>query len=72
MVRIAISVEAFEAIAATLPFGNMSFENKTNERGERLIWLDHAVVARLRAMRGPSESWSDVILRISENEGARA
>jgi hypothetical protein len=39
MIRIAISVEAFEAITATLPFGSMSFENKTNERGERLIWF---------------------------------
>ena len=33
MIRIAISAEAFEAIARTLPFGSMSFENKTNERG---------------------------------------
>ena len=39
MVRIAISVEAFEAIAKTLPLGNVGYENKTNERGERLIWL---------------------------------
>jgi hypothetical protein len=31
MIRIAISVEAFEAIARTLPFGNVSFENKTDE-----------------------------------------
>jgi hypothetical protein len=54
-----------EAIAATLPFGSMNFENKTDENGQRLIWLDHAVVARLRAMRGPGESYSDVILRLS-------
>ena len=27
-------------------------ENATNEKGERLIWLDRDVVARLRAMRG--------------------
>ena len=37
MIRIAISVEAFEAIAKTLPVGNVGYENKTNERGERLI-----------------------------------
>jgi hypothetical protein len=42
----------------------MSFENATNERCERLIWLDHAVVSRLKAMRGPDESYSDAILRI--------
>jgi hypothetical protein len=72
MVRIAISVEGFEAIARTLPLGSMGYENKTNERGERLIWLDHAVVNRLRAMRGPGESYSEVILRLVESEGACA
>jgi hypothetical protein len=71
MIRIAISVEAFEAIAGTLPFGSMSFENKTNERGERYVRLDHAVVARLRAMRGPGESYSDVILRVAATTGER-
>jgi hypothetical protein len=68
MIKIAITVEAFEAIARTLLFGSMSFENKTNENGERLIWLDHAVVARLRAMRGPGESYGDAIIRISGQE----
>jgi hypothetical protein len=63
MIQIAISQAAFEAIAATLPLGSVGYENETNERGERLIWLDHAVVARLKAMRGPGESYSDVILR---------
>jgi hypothetical protein len=33
MIRIAISAEAFEAIARTLPFGNVSFENKIDEEG---------------------------------------
>jgi hypothetical protein len=37
MVRIAISVEAFEAIARTLPLGSVGYDSKTNERGERLI-----------------------------------
>jgi hypothetical protein len=67
--KIAISQGAFEAIARTLPFGSMSFENKTNERGEKLIWLDRAAVDRLRAMRGPGESFSDVILRIAAEGG---
>ena len=53
MIRIAITAEAFEAIARTLPFGSMNFENKTDELGRRLIWLDPTVVNRLRAMRGP-------------------
>jgi hypothetical protein len=34
MIRIAISQAAFDAIASTLAFGSISFENKTNERGE--------------------------------------
>jgi len=66
MVRIAISVEAFEAIARTLPLGSVGYENKTNERGEKLIWLDRAVIDRLRSLRGPGESYSDVILRLAE------
>jgi len=32
MIRIAISQTAFEAFARTLPRGNVSFENKTDER----------------------------------------
>jgi hypothetical protein len=44
MIRIEISVEAFEAIARTLPLGNVGFENKTNERGEKLNWLEAAMV----------------------------
>jgi hypothetical protein len=70
MIRIAISVEAFATIAATLPLGSVGYENKVNERGERLIWLERAVVDRLRAMRGRGESYSDVILRIAGREGA--
>ena len=69
MIRIAISQAAFEAIARTLPLGSVGYENQINERGERLIWLDHAVVARLRAMRGPGESYSDVIFRLVADAG---
>jgi hypothetical protein len=52
-VRIAITVEAFEAIA----------------RGERLIWLEDAMADRLGAMRGPKESYSNVILRVARRDG---
>jgi hypothetical protein len=68
MIRIAISQAAFEAIARSLPFGSVSFENKTNQNGERLIWLEPRVVDRLRAPRGRGESYSDVILRPVEPE----
>ena len=65
MVRIAISQAAFDAIAKTLPLGSVSFENKTNQNGERLIWLPPNVVDRLRALRGPGEDYSQVILRVA-------
>jgi hypothetical protein len=65
MIKIAISAEAFEAIAATMPLGNVGYENERTATGERLIWLDRAVVDRLSALRGTGESYSDVILRIA-------
>ena len=55
MIRVTISVEAFEAIARTLPLGSLGCENKTNEKEQRLIWLAPTVIDRLRAMRGPGE-----------------
>jgi hypothetical protein len=70
IIRIAISAETFGAIAPTLSFGNVSYENKTNEQGQRLIWLDRAMVDRLRAMRGPGESYTGVILRLAGRDGA--
>jgi hypothetical protein len=69
MIRIAIATEAFEAIASTLPLGTVSFENEVNERGESFVWLAPTVVNRLRAMRGPGESYSDVILRLAGLDG---
>jgi hypothetical protein len=63
MIRISITA-AFEAIARTLPLGSVGYENEVNECGERYIWLEPKVVDRLSAMRGPGESYSDVILRI--------
>jgi hypothetical protein len=65
MIRIAITQAAFEAIARTLPLGSVGYENKTNKQGEKLIWLDRAVVDRLRSLRGPAESFSEVILRLA-------
>ena len=41
-------------------------------QGEKLIWLDGAVVDRLRALRGPGESYSDVILRIAGDDASEA
>jgi hypothetical protein len=35
------------------------------------IWLDPGVLAKLKALRGPGESYSDVILRVAKGDGAR-
>jgi hypothetical protein len=59
MIRITITAAAFEAIAATLAFGSMAYEREPDANGERQIWLEPRFVDRLRAMRGPGESYSD-------------
>jgi hypothetical protein len=45
--------------------GSVNFESGVDDNGERYIWLPRAVVDRLRALRGPGESFSDVILRLA-------
>ena len=69
MIRIAITEAAFEAIAAMLPRGSVGYDNETNTNGDRLIWLDRAMIDRLRSVRGPGESYSDVILRLAAESG---
>jgi hypothetical protein len=65
MIRIAITQATFDAIARRMPFGSVNFEAGVDANGERYIWLPRAVVDRLRALRGPGESFSDVILRLA-------
>jgi hypothetical protein len=69
LIRIAVAQVAFDAIAATLPLGTVSYDNAVNERGEHYVWLPPNVVDRLRAQRRPGESYSDVILRIAASAG---
>jgi hypothetical protein len=48
MIRIAISVEAFEPIARTLPLGSVRYENEINERGGLVLaFTAHAVELEL-------------------------
>jgi hypothetical protein len=63
VIRIAISRAAFDAIASTMPLGSVANEREANANGERYVLLAPNVVDRLKAMRGPGESYSDVILR---------
>jgi hypothetical protein len=75
MIRIMITQAAYEAISATLPLGSVAVEPEANgrvvpgtswkNRGERAVWLEVEVVNRLGAMRGPEESYSDVIMRLA-------
>ena len=66
MIRIAISQAAFDAIVSSMPLGAVGYENEANELGERLIWQAPNVVDRLRALRQPGESYSDVISRLAQ------
>jgi hypothetical protein len=70
VIRIAITAEAFEAIAKTLPLGSVAYEAEANGRGERTIWIDDRQADKLAALRGPGESYSDVILRVVELQTA--
>jgi hypothetical protein len=40
MIRIAITVEAYGAMVATLPLGSVGYEPQLNAKGERLIWIE--------------------------------
>ena len=63
MIRITITAAAFEAIAATLP-SNVGYERIRAPMATTMFGWSR-VVDRLRAMRGPGDSYSDVILRLA-------
>ena len=65
MIRMAITQAAFDAIARALPAGSVAYEPAGEEGGLRYIWLEARWVDRLKSYRGPSESYSDVILRLA-------
>jgi hypothetical protein len=66
MVRISISIAAFEALAATSPLGIIGCESELTPNGERLFWLEERWVNKLDAIRMPGESYSDIILWLVE------
>ena len=51
--------------------GSVGYEPQLDAQGQRLIWLEAAVVDRLAAMRGAEESMSDVILRLAKTEAGK-
>jgi hypothetical protein len=65
MIRIAISLAAYEAIAASLPKGHEVRPPERVKLGKGVgVWLDPGTVAALRMARGAGEGWSEVILRL--------
>ena len=66
--RIEISAAAYAALAASATRGLL--EPRRSPEGGYSIWLAPTPKAlkRLEAVRGPSESYSDAILRLAEME----
>ena len=65
MVKIPITEEAYEALKATTPGIDQAPTSKGSD-GQLEIWLDRAVVDRLRDLIEPGEGYSDVILRLAK------
>jgi hypothetical protein len=65
--RVALTDAAYDAIASTLPKGAARWPMQ-RDRGQCFIQVEAAVVDRMRAMRRPGESYSQVILRLVELE----
>ena len=63
MIGVTISGDAYAVIAATMPLGPVR-EQELAPDGEYRIWLPNEFVSRLRAVREPGETLSDVILRL--------
>ncbi len=68
MIRIAITATTYEAIVATLPVGSVAYEPQLGANGEVFVWLEDRWLSKLGALRGPGESYSDVILRLAAAE----
>ena len=65
MIRIPITQEAFDAIAAMLASGNVLYKRERTAQGGYLVWLDETVVNNLERLRGPyDEDLSAVIVRL--------
>jgi hypothetical protein len=70
MIGITISGDAYTVIAAILPPSHVDRDIVPD--GEYQIWLPQAVVVRLLALRERGETFSEVILRLSERGSVAA
>jgi hypothetical protein len=64
MIRIAISPTAYAAVAGTLP-DSIGVERERAKNGDIYIWLAPDLLSKLKTMRGPSDDYSAVILRLA-------
>jgi hypothetical protein len=64
MTTISITAEAYAAIEAAFP-GDWSAEVRPDGKGGYLFTLPDGMFGLLRALLGPGESYSDVILRLA-------
>jgi len=71
VIKIVISAEAFQALAATLPLGSVAVGPERAPNGDVGIWLPHDVLAKLKALRSPGDSYSDAILALAEAHAGR-
>jgi hypothetical protein len=62
MIAITITPEAYEAIVS----GTAEAPSPLGQEGLIRVWLDCKFVDRLGQMRGPEDSYSDVILRLAK------
>jgi hypothetical protein len=68
MIGITVTAEAFEAICRTMLLGSVAYESAPETCSQVKIWLEPNAINKLRALRGPGDSYSDVTLRIAANE----
>jgi hypothetical protein len=64
-----INARRFHSLTQDLIFGNepeLSSALASDEKGNREIWLEPHILNKLRTIRGPGESHSDVILRLAK------
>jgi hypothetical protein len=65
MARIAITAEAYDAIACTLALGTVVVEPQPSENGERLIWIEERRLDKLNSIGRSGESYSEAIIRLA-------
>jgi hypothetical protein len=65
MIGVTVSGRAYAAMAGLLPAGS-TVAHELAPDGEYLLWLPRDTVNRLRALRAPEETFSDVILRLAQ------